>query len=476
MNSNIETTTKEATEESTTLQANISYQPEEEKKKLIQAMPSEQSNLKYKRLIKLELNEKQLDIDLETLVNSVLSRNKSSDYDNFRIVGSLYEIISNNLIINIDNTSEDPQNIEIVSSIASLVLEHFLDTFGLKGKEIADLCNCLLLEENPRPPKVCKTALLCAMNIIKKRNFIPPAEKYVNCWYAKTKKTISLPLSDYLLYTLQTLIQRTFSSAFLPIKLKYNLELFVSAFEKMNAGAGETAQTQKEQVEIDLFERYNEYMYNVDYALILLHLYKHKYRVCRTTHTISPNDEIPQIHKNLLIALYKNWNLVAELLEDLDSSIDPNGHHINYNYLIQIQQENKKRKFANPIACNNGLCTNNNAIQYIFNNIKGKNPKIEQYVNDKVKTFTNLFDHNVSTTDPSYIENKMLQMELHKQRRKFLGLGSYSFSNESYGSRNDIEGSMLILFIVTILSIICIVCVLIFITKISSFFVSLMNN
>ncbi|OAG32532.1 hypothetical protein NEIG_01642 [Nematocida sp. ERTm5] len=475
MNSNIETNTKETTEENPTLQANISYQPEEEKKKLIPATPSEQGNLKYKRLIKLELNENQLDIDLETLVNLVLSRNESSDYDNFKIIGSLYEIISNNLIVKIDNTSEDPQNIEIVSSIVPLVLEHCLDTFGLEGEEIVNLCNCLLLEENPAPPKARKAALLHAMKIIKKRNFIPRVEKYVNRWYEKTKKTSSLPLSDYLLYTLQTLIQRTFSSAFLPIKLKYNLGLFVSAFEKKNADAGEITQSQEEQVEIDLFERYNEYMYNVDYALILLHLYKHKYRVCRTTYTILPNDEIPKIHKNLLIALHKNWNLVAELLEDLDSCIDSNGHHINYKYLIQMQ-ENKKQEFANPIACNNGLCTNNDAIQYIFDTIKGKSPKIAQYVNDRVKTFTNLFGHNVSTTDPSYIENKNIQMELHKQGRKLLESDSYSISSNLYGSKYAIEGSMPILFLVTILSIICIVCVLIFIIKISSFFVSLMNN
>ncbi|EIJ88316.1 hypothetical protein NEPAR06_1051 [Nematocida parisii] len=305
--------------------------------------------------------------------------------------GKLPRIIARNAKIDISSTVE-PVHIDLLNSITEHVLEgiirmNMVTANGILTSECpitADYRNFFANNDNTQ----------ITINKVVENGFLPIVSKRVNAWYAHLLSLPDFDVIEYLTHVRQLFIEHAFINHFnKPIEL-INLEKFVSMLDEERVDIHGHS--------INLFERNQNGVYNIDRALELLESNKHNLEIPFCPENSQFYDTLCEQDRNLLLELSKNWIFVKEILSALHKIIDPKNEYVDINYLIGIHSQTEVQRISmkSPADCHVGNLVDRKVLKKY---ISGRSYPIliSEYISDRV----NQFRISVENTKPTQYKN-----------------------------------------------------------------------
>lgn len=348
--------------------------------------------------IKLKLNQKNFEKDLEELINIVCNRKTMEEYDNIMVIGHLFSIISKNTSICIAGI-ENKKREKILKSIAMHVFERTIEVNAINGELLVKIGNCLSIHTLGKT-KIIKSTLERMAEKMEKMKYFEEVENTLKKWYVSVLEIEDLDIDAYFNLTKSTLDHRIFSPLFTAPKLKEDLDSIVQEFS--------THSDDEALGTIDLFKKNKEGVYNIDNALSLLQWYK--------TERLDyfKKNRIPDRDIHLLRSLHKNWEEIAEFFTEIEDFIDENGHHINLDYLTKnTLNRESSLLFRDPRKCKHSFCIDIEEIENIWKSKKYR-PEVVGYITYQIMQIGTLLGLSFKEIKRESAQYKSLIRQLHR--------------------------------------------------------------
>ncbi|KAI5159913.1 hypothetical protein NEAUS03_0703 [Nematocida ausubeli] len=362
---------------------------------------SNSNGSQYDFSIVLKIDKAKLNEDWKNMFERIINRVTLDEYSNYAIVGDMYTLFAQNIIVKVVGINPDFECVELISSIASLLVEDVLENHIDSGVDLAKVAKSLSIDYLNRKYETMEVLNKTLKNFAKS-GFLGAVDKKLNAWYKKVQTLSDISVPDYLRYTQMWMVHKRLASIYLSTQLENDLNLFADMFK--NTPSTSTSKCVFEGArEIDLFQPYNRYLYNIDKALILVHKYKNKLVKYQKTQTIDSSMQIPKRDQELILALHNNWRTVYSIFIDTDTLIDCDGKYINYAYLTSCGDENcifvdpKQNCYLNFIKIDQ--------IIYYCRQIKEALPGASRYIMHRAKSLENRIKRylkNPNETDDLY--------------------------------------------------------------------------
>ncbi|KAI5163553.1 hypothetical protein NEAUS04_1656 [Nematocida ausubeli] len=361
---------------------------EDEEEEPLISYTSETSNgngSQYDFSVVLKIDKAKLNEDWKDMFARVINRVTLDNYSNYAIIGDMYSLFAQNIIVNVVGINPDFECVELISSIASLLVEDVLENHIDSGVDLAKVAKGLSIDYLNRKNETMQV-LSKALKNFAKSGFLVAVNKKLNAWYKNVQTLSDISVTDYLRYTQMWMVHKRLASIYLSTQLENDLNHFADMFK--NTPSTSTGKCVFEGArEIDLFQPYNRYLYNIDKALILAHKYKNKLVKYQKTQTIDSSTQIPKRDQEMILALHNNWRTVYSIFIDTDTLIDCDGKYINYPYLTSCGDE--KCIFVDPKQNSYLNFIKIDQISYYCRQIKESLPGASRYIMHRVKSLEN---------------------------------------------------------------------------------------